>query len=258
MDADLKSYFDTIPKDRLLDLVRQQISDSRVLRLIKMYLDQGIIEELRNWTPIAGVPQGAVLSPVLANLYLNPLDHLMSERGYEMIRYADDFVILCRSQEEAEAALGEVQCWVTENGLTLHPTKTQIVDYRETSFSFLGYAFRGRFRFPRAKSHEKLVARIRDLTPRKSGTSLEYSIHRLNSMLRGWFTYFRHCFWTVYEEYDKLIRRRLRSLLIKRHRLNPQRLPRTHRWPNDFFTDKGLFSLAAAHARLVQSRVANN
>jgi RNA-directed DNA polymerase len=258
VDADLKSYFDTIPKDRLLNLVRQQISDSRVLRLIKMYLDQGIMEDLQTWTPITGVPQGAVLSPVLANLYLNPLDHLMSGRGSEMIRYADDFVILCRTMEDARSALAEVQQWVTQNGLTLHPEKTQIVDYRETSFEFLGYAFRGRFRFPRAKSHAKLVTRVRDLTSRQSGESLEYTIQRLNSLLRGWFTYFRHCFWTVYEEYDQLIRRRLRRLLIKRHRLNPQRLPRTHRWPNAYFTDKGLFSLAAAHARLVQSRVANN
>ncbi len=105
VDADLKSYFDTIPKDRLLALVRQQISDSRVLRLIKLYLDQGIMEELRTWTPIAGVPQGAVLSPVLANLYLNPLDYRMSDLGYEMIRYADGFVILCRSLEEAPPPL---------------------------------------------------------------------------------------------------------------------------------------------------------
>lgn len=90
VDADLKSYFDTIPKDRLLALVQQKISDSRVLRLIKLYLDQGILEELREWTPETGVPQGAVLSPVLSNLYLNPLDHQMAAQGYQMVRYADD------------------------------------------------------------------------------------------------------------------------------------------------------------------------
>jgi RNA-directed DNA polymerase len=90
VDADLKGYFDTIPKDRLLTLLKGYISDSRVLKLIKMFLDQNILEELHEWTPIAGVPQGAVLSPVLSNLYLNPLDHEMADAGFEMVRYADD------------------------------------------------------------------------------------------------------------------------------------------------------------------------
>jgi RNA-directed DNA polymerase len=257
VDADLKGYFDTIPKDRLLDLVRRKISDSRVLALIKMYLDQGIMEELRLWTPVTGVPQGAVLSPVLANLYLNPLDHQMAERGYEMVRYADDFVILCRTLEDAQAALREVQQWVQEQGLTLHPTKTQIVDAREQSFAFLGYSFRGRFRFPRAKSHEKFMDRIRELTPRKSGEPLACVIQRLNRTLRGWFNYFRHCFWNIFEDYDQRIRERLRSLLQKRHRHNPRRLTRQRRWPNDFFTRTGLLSLQAAHVCFVQSHCGN-
>ena len=253
VDADLKSYFDTIPKDRLLAIVQQKVSDSRLLKLIKQYLDQGILEELRTWTPEAGVPQGAVLSPVLANAYLNPLDHQMANSGYEMVRYADDFVILCRTKEEAEGALAEVQAWVSEQGLTLHPTKTRIVDYREESFAFLGYSFRGRFRFPRAKSHEKFTSRIRELTPRKSGESLEDTILKLNRSLHGWFHYFRHCFWNIFKDYDGMIRRRLRRLLLKRHRRNPQRLPRTHRWPNAYFAEQGLLSLQDAHLRFVQS-----
>lgn len=257
VDADLKSYFDTIPKDRLLAMVQRHISDSRVLRLIKMYLDQGIMEELRTWTPEAGVPQGAVLSPVLSNLYLNPLDHRMAELGYAMVRYADDFVILCRSAEEAQAALAEVQRWVSEAGLTLHPTKTQIVDSREKSFAFLGYTFRGKLRFPRDKSHAKIMDRLRDLTPRKSGDSLEFTIRRLNRTLVGWFNYFRHCHWTIFREFDGFIRRRLRRLLLKRHRLNPRRQPRNHRWPNAFFTKQGLYSLCEAHLGLVQSLAGN-
>ena len=124
VDADLKGYFDSIPKDRLQEMVRQKISDRRVLELIKQFLDQGIMEELRIWTPEAGVPQGAVLSPVLSNVYLNPLDHEMAGRGFQMVRYADDFVILCRSREEAEAALSVVRQWVAAYGLTLHPEKT--------------------------------------------------------------------------------------------------------------------------------------
>ncbi len=105
VDADLKSYFDTIPHDRLMALVGQKVSDGRVLTLIEMFLKQGILDDLQEWTPEMGSPQGAVISPLLSNIYLNPLDHLMAQAGFEMVRYADDFVILCRSPEEANQAL---------------------------------------------------------------------------------------------------------------------------------------------------------
>lgn len=258
VDADLKGYFDTIPKDRLMDLVRQQISDRRVLALIQSYLDQSIMEELSTWTPEAGVPQGAVLSPVLANLYLNGLDHQMAEHGYQMIRYADDFVILCRSQGEAEAALAAVRQWVHDKGLILHPDKTHIVDSREKSFSFLGYSFRGKLRFPRQKSHAKLTDRLVQLTPRKSGESLDAIIVKINRTLIGWFHYFRHCHWNIFGDYDGLIRRRLRRLLKKRHRRNPKRLPANHRWPNQYFATLGLRSLRETHCRFVQSLEGNH
>jgi RNA-directed DNA polymerase len=253
VDADLKGYFDAIPKDRLLEIVQQSISDRRVLGLVKQFLDQGIIEELRTWTPETGVPQGAVLSPVLANAYLNPLDHRLSEIGFQMVRYADDFVILCRTPEEAEAALAEVSTWVARQGLTLHPDKTHIVDSRAKSFSFLGYSFRGKLRFPREKSHQKFVDRIREMTPRKSGDSLEYMIQRINRSIQGWFNYFRHCHWSIFRDYDAMIRRRLRRMLLKRHRRNSKRLPRNHRWPNAYFEDRGLLSLNIAHVNFVQS-----
>jgi RNA-directed DNA polymerase len=253
VDADLKSYFDTIPKDRLLDLIRQKISDHRVLGLIQQFLDQGIMEELRTWTPEKGVPQGAVLSPVLSNAYLNPLDHQMANRGFQMVRYADDFVILCRTPEEAAAGLAEVRQWVEAVGLILHPEKTHIVDSREKSFSFLGYSFRGKYRFPRAKSHRKLLDRIRELTPRKSGDSLETMIRRINRMTQGWFNYFRHCHWSIFQDYDGLIRRRLRRVLLKRHRRNRKRMSQHQRWPNAYFTQHGYQSLIAAHVRFVLS-----
>jgi len=253
VDADLKSYFDTIPKDLLLDLIKQKISDRRVVDLIKQFLDQGILEEMRTWTPEAGVPQGAVLSPVLANAYLNPLDHSMAEQGFQMVRYADDFVILCRSQEEAEAALATVQQWLEGAGLILHPDKTHIVDAREKSFSFLGYSFRGKLRFPRAKSHKKFVDRIRELTPRKSGDSLEFMIARINRSAQGWFNFFRHVHWTTFRTYDGTVRRRLRRMLLKRNRRNPKRQPRNQRWPDAYFTEHGLKSLSETHARFVQS-----
>lgn len=253
VDADLKGYFDTIPKDRLLAMVREKISDRRMLSLIKSFLDQSIMEELRTWTPETGVPQGAVLSPVLSNVYLNPLDHQMSASGFEMVRYADDFVILCRSREEAESALSLVHRWVEDNGLTLHPEKTVIVDSRAQSFSFLGYSFRGEHIYPRKQSREKFITRIVELTPRKSGHALEYTIHRINQVTHGWFGYFRHCRWPVFKDFDGMIRRRLRRQLLKRHRNNRRRLPRTQRWPNAYFTDLGFASLRDAHFRFAQS-----
>ena len=253
VDADLRSYFDTIPRDRLLALLQQKLSDSAVIRLIEKYLDQEIMSEMGTWTPEAGVPQGAVLSPMLSNIYLNPLDHNMADNGFEMVRYADDFVILCKSQEEAEDALAKVRDWVISTGLSLHPEKTNIVDSRSHSFSFLGYSFRGRFRFPRAKSHHKMVDRIRALTPRKLDGSLEQVIAILSRTLRGWFNYFRHCFWNIFDSYDELVRKRLRRILLKRHRRNPERLSRTRRWPNAYFSELGLFSLREGHTRFVQS-----
>jgi RNA-directed DNA polymerase len=257
VDADLKGYFDTIPKDRLLTLIKEHISDSRMLKLIKQFLDQSIMEELREWTPIAGVPQGAVLSPVLSNLYLNPLDHEMSDAGFEMVRYADDFVVLCRSEFEAEVALQMISEWVEQVGLTLHPTKTKIVDSRVESFAFLGYSFRGDKIYPRRESLAKLKTRIKELTPRQRPGSIESIAKELNRVLVGWFRYFRHCRWTIFKDLDAKIRSRLRRLLLKRHRTNPERLPRQQRWPNDYFAKAGLYSLREAHFRFDQSLAGN-
>ncbi len=257
VDADLKGYFDTIPKDRLLDLVKEHISDSRMLKLIKLFLDQDILEELRQWNPIAGVPQGAVLSPVLSNLYLNPLDHQMADEGFEMVRYADDFVVLCRTAAEAQAALAMITQWVESAGLMLHPTKTKIVDSRTESFAFLGYSLRGDKIYPRRESLAKLNARLVELTPRMRSGSMKVIAAELNPILRGWFTYFRHCRWTIYKDLDSHLRARLRRLLLKRHRKNPQRLTRNERWPIDFFTKLGLYSLRAAHFRFAQSLKGN-
>jgi RNA-directed DNA polymerase len=128
VDADLRSYFDTIPPQRLLERVRQKVSDGRVLGLIQASLEQPILEELEQWRPESGTPQGAVLSPLLSNIYLDPLDHHLAAEGYEMVRYADDFVVLCRSEGEAQRALERVRQWVEEVGLELHPAKTRIAD----------------------------------------------------------------------------------------------------------------------------------
>lgn len=253
VDVDLKGYFDTIPKQGLMNLIKEHISDTRMLNLIQMFLDQNIMEELREWKPIAGVPQGAVLSPVLSNLYLNPLDHEMSDRGFEMVRYADDLVVLCRSESEAVSALEMIRVWVEAAGLILHPTKTKIVDSRTESFAFLGYSFCGEKIYPRRESLAKVKARIVELTARNRPDSMETICQELTSVLRGWFYYFRHCRWTIFANLDTKIRGRLRRLLLRRHRNNPKRLPRQQRWPNAYFTKMGLWSLRDAHNRFGQS-----
>jgi RNA-directed DNA polymerase len=154
VDADLASYFDSIPHERLMARVEEKVSDGRLLDLIRAWLDADILKGLERWTPTSGTPQGAVLSPLLANIYLDPLDRLMAERGYHMVRYADDFVILTRSREEADAALALVRAWVAENGLTLHPEKTRVGDCRQPGegFDFLGYRFAAGRRDVRDKS----------------------------------------------------------------------------------------------------------
>lgn len=254
VDADLKSYFDTIPHDRLLALVAQKVSDGRVLSLIESFLKQGVLDGLREWTPEEGSPQGGCISPMLSNVYLNPLDHLMAQQGFEMVRYADDFVILCRSPEEAARALALVQEWTAGAGLKLHPEKTKIVNAQETSFDFLGYRFERGQRYPRPKSLQKLKDAIRAKTKRTSGDSLTKIINDLTPRLRGWFEYFKHSQRYTFERLDRWIRMRLRSILRKR--LGKQGRGRGsdhHRWPNRFFAERGLYSLKATHALVCQS-----
>ena len=250
VDADLAAYFDSIPHDRLVVRVEEKILDGGVLDLIRGWLKADILKGMERWTPTGGTPQGSVVSPLLANIYLHPLDVLMAERGYRMVRYADDFVILCGSREEADAALDIVRYWVANNGLTLHPTKTHVGDCRQPGqgFEFLGYRFEAGKRFVRKKSLAKLKDSIRDKTGRCGGKSLERVIAELNPVLRGWFGYFKQAHPTTFADIDGFIRRRLRSMLLKQKK-------RTHigfgtlihkTWPNAYFANAGLFALKPA------------
>ncbi len=255
VDADLKSYYDTIPRELLLARVQEKVADGAVLALIAAYLQQGVLEGMKLWQPEAGTPQGAVISPLLSNIYLDPLDHLMAASGYEMVRYADDFVILCRSEAEAQRALVMVQQWTAAAGLTLHPGKTRVVDATQHGgFDFLGYHFERGYRWPRKKSLKKVKDKIRVLTKRNNGQSLQMLISRVNSITRGWFGYFKHSHYTTFTPLDQWIRMRLRSILRKRRKLRGRGRGRDHQlWPNAFFAAQGLFSLAHAHAPLRQS-----
>jgi len=257
VDADLKAYFDSIPHGKLMQEVRRHIADGRLLELIEGYLGQDIMEGLSRWTPEAGTPQGAVISPLLANLYLHPVDEAMEAAGFQMIRYADDFVIMCRDESEAYKALHQVQQLIAERGLVLHPEKTRVVDVTlpGQGFDFLGYHFERGTRWPRKKSVRKLKEAIRAQTGRSNGTSLSAITVNVNRTLKGWFDYFKHSHKWTFPALDGWIRRRLRCILRKRSKGskgisgNMDHL----RWPNKFFREHGLFSLGDAHLKLLQS-----
>jgi RNA-directed DNA polymerase len=254
VDADLKGYFDSIPHDRLMERLQDKIADGPVLTLIESFLKADILDEAAQWTPESGAPQGAVLSPLLSNVYLDPLDHLAAHSGFQMVRYADDFVILCHTAAEAQLALDLVRTWVTEHGLTLHPTKTRIVDARREGFEFLGYRFQGGQHWPRDKSLRKLKDTLRSKTKRTSGQSLSFIIADVNRTLRGWFAYFQHSHAYVFVRLDSWLRQRLRAILRKRSkRRGCASGGDFHRWRNAFFADQGLFSLVTAHEKACQS-----
>lgn len=254
VDADLKAYFDTIPHDQLMTRLREKISDGRVLDLIESFLHAKILDEVKEWSPEAGAPQGAVLSPLLSNVYLNPLDHLMVAEGFEMVRYADDFVILCRTAEDAQRALEIVQAWVNAAGLKLHPEKTRIVNVDDAAFEFLGYEFRKHYRSPRKKSIAKLKASLRARTKRTSGLSLKTIITEVNLTLRGWFEYFKHARWTNFRPIDQWVRMRLRSILRKRDGRQGRGRGHDHnRYQNAYFEEQGLFCLKTTRDSIAQS-----
>jgi RNA-directed DNA polymerase len=250
VDADLKSYFDTIPHGKLRERVEEKVSDGRVLELVEAYLTQKVMETAKSWTPEGGTPQGAVISPLLSNLYLDPLDQQMAQGGSQMVRYADDFVILCRSQQEAVAALERVRQWAEQAGLKLHPVKTRIVDATQRGgFDFLGYHFERGMKWPRQKSLRKFKDTIRAKTRRTAGQSLKVILLEVNRSLRGWFEYFKHSHPTTFRPLDAWVRMRLRSILRKRRGGKGRGRGSDHqRWPKAFFVKQGLNPLSNLYA----------
>lgn len=258
VDADLEGYFDSIPHERLMERVEERISDGRILELLRGWLEQDVLQGMERWTPTSGTPQGAVISPLLANIYLHPLDELMAAHGHRMVRYADDFVVLCESREEAEAALARVRAWVGEHGLRLHPDKTHVGDCRQPGegFDFLGYRFEAGRRWVRKKSLTRLRESIRAKTRRTRGQSLGRIVADLNPMLRGWYGYFKHAYPSTFRDIDGFVRRRLRAILRKQ--INKPGFGRSladhQRWPTAFFAQTGLFTLHTAWAAARHSR----
>ena len=260
VDVDIKSFFDTIDHELLMKQIEARISDGRLLDLMRLFLKQGVLDGTEYWEPEEGTPQGGVISPLLANIYLNPLDWLMLKGGCQLVRYADDMVILCRNAAEADAALNLIRQWMEGVRLKLHPEKTRIVDIAQPGahFDFLGYRFKRTaankrlIRVPRPKSMRKLREGLCPITKRCNGHSLEEIIRRINRKLRGWFEYFKHSYPTVLKGVDGWVRMRLRSILRKRSKRKGRgRGADHHRWPNAYFAEHGLFSCVAARAEAV-------
>jgi len=256
VDVDIQRYFDTIPHTLLMAEIEKKIADRRVLGLIERYLKQDVLLTTKSYAAIEeGTPQGAVISPLLANIYLHRVDVAMEQAGYGYVRYADDCVIVCRSREEAESVLHLIGEQIAGLKLTLHPEKTKLIDVTAPGgFDFLGYHFELGRRYPRKKSMRKLKDTVKQKTRRTNGHSLRQIIDILNPVLRGWFQYFKHSRRLTFKIVDGWVRRRLRSIL-RRHR-------GTHgiangadnlRWPNAYFRQMGLFTMVEAHRQLIQS-----
>jgi len=259
VDVDIQKYFDSIPRKGLMAEMAKRIADGGVLSLIDGYLHQGVLEGMTLWVPGLGTPQGAVISPILANIYLHPVDVALREAGYEMVRYADDMVILCKTREEAETARVRLSELLQARELVLHPTKTRIAHLNERpGFQFLGYVFYSEYRDPRPSSQQKLRTKIRKLTKRNNGNSLDTIIKAVNAVLRGWMNYFQYCSenslsWAAADGY---VRFRLRAILDKRRKTGRRkrrgRGNAHRRWPNRYFAELGLFSLHGAPKLVLQ------
>jgi RNA-directed DNA polymerase len=237
VDADLKDFFGSVEHGKLLMLLGRRLADGRVLRLIEAMLKAGSYGKGRLFPTERGTPQGGVVSPLLSNILLTPFDREMRRRGYQLTRYADDWVVTCTSAAQARAAVAAAQRILSELGVQLHPQKTRIVHVRY-GFEFLGYKIkRGRqldlppgkirsaarsgalYAYPREKSIQRFMDRVRSLTQRRVPLKTDALIQRLNPMLRGWGEYFKRAHVRrIFNRLDRWVVRRIWSHRFKRWR----------------------------------------
>ena len=283
VDADIRGYFDSIDQEKLMELVKERISDRKVLKLIQQWLRAGVMEEGEVRTTLAGTPQGGVISPMLANIYLNYLDRIWAQRCRDigiLIRYADDFVVMCQTEEKAQEALWRVQWVMNRLGLQLHPEKTRQVDLRrgQESFVFLGCTIRKRRsiqrnprryftqRRPSPKAMKGIRDRVRELTEaRHGGKDVKQVVTALNPVLRGWGNYFRTGnAEREFNQVDSYVYASLKRWMTRRGGQRVQR--RLDTWTSERFHGMGLYRLRgtvkypaqAAPVRSSLSRVREN
>jgi RNA-directed DNA polymerase len=232
VDADIASFFDRLDREVTMSRVRARIADGRVLDLIEAFLKAGVCEDGVVTVPTEGTPQGGVISPWLANLVLDDLDKAIEARGLRHVRYADDFVVLCKSRQEAEESLVFVKEVLGALKLSLHETKTRISDFDE-GFEFLGFHFRHYHLGVRSKTIERFKERVRSLTKRQQGRNVDAVLKDLNPVIRGWSNYVGVAeVWSDFKALDRWIRMRVRSFRYKRRcrndnwRLSNRRLER--------------------------------
>ena len=242
LDADIQAYFDNINHDILMNFIEEEIIDGSVLKLIRAWLTAGVMDGMKEIKASTGTPQGGVISPLLANIYLHHFDKRMSERGYRLVRYADDFVILCKLERKAERAL-EVVKEIIEGKLklTIHPDKTRIIHFNN-GFEFLGFKFYRKYTGPRAKSLDKFKEKVRQATRRQQGNNLRFVIKNLNPIILGWGNYYKRSYVKkLFTDLDKWIRMRIRAFIEKKKAVKHQ----NRRIPNKWLADKGLKSLCS-------------
>jgi RNA-directed DNA polymerase len=217
LDADISGFFDNIPHKLIVGAVAEEVADGNILNLIEKFLAAGVLEGGVFKPTTVGTPQGGVISPLLANIVLNKLDWRLEEAGYRFVRYADDFVVVCKTRQQAEAALAFVEEIMTDLGLALSPEKTKIASYGK-GYEFLGFRLSSRSRSMRSKSLENFKTKVRELTRRCHNLDARV-IERLNRVIRGTANYFATdfstCIW-LFQQLDKWIRMRLRCMKFKR------------------------------------------
>jgi group II intron reverse transcriptase/maturase len=217
LDADIAGFFDNIPHKLIVDSVAEEVADGNILSLIWKFLAAGVMENGVFKPTTIGTPQGGVISPLLANIVLNKLDWRLEQAGYRFVRYADDFVVVCKTKTQANAALELVAQVMTDLGLSLSPEKTKIASYGK-GYDFLGFRLSSQSRTMRTKSLEKFKTKIRELTRRCNNLDARV-IEKLNQVIRGTANYFATEFSTcikLYQKLDKWIRMRVRCMKFKR------------------------------------------